>query len=253
MRHRVATVCIPLVVTIVLAGASPALGQDRGNHGWFVRAGGYLWMSNVDGANRAASVDIPVTDSVLEPSWAARLEIGRWRLRAIIDVSRSNQANPLVPIAPGDPSGSYDFTMTTLEVRGAAHIGPFASRHAVEIFAGVRSVRQDQRFELTDPIAVQEDVTEIWTEPMFGSRYFAQVGRRFWFTMLVDVGGLEIGSAFTWVLDAELGFQLAPPVDLTFRYRYMETQYDNGRSGAQQYVWDSGQVQGWFFGLVYNH
>ncbi len=250
-RCRVTTLLALLVASLLATAAVPAYGQERGNPNWFVRVGGYLWLSNIDGSNTAANIDVPVTDSVLEASWAMRLEVGKWRLRAIVDLSRAALANSLLPSSSGGLSGFYDFSMTTFEFRGAAQIGSFSSRQAVEVYGGVRHVRQQQDLRLTAPV-VDESVTESWTEPIFGSRYFAEVGRRFWFSMLIDVGGLSIGSDFTWVLDGELGFRLSPPVDLTFRYRYMETQYDNGKSGSEAYVWDGGQAQGWFLGVVFN-
>ena len=237
-------------VLLLFWTAAPALAQDRGNPDWYVRLATYLWLSNLDGSNTVAGLSVPVTDTVLEPSWSVRAEVGKGRVRAIFDLSRTSLTNPVAQAPPSTVQGTYDFTVFVGEVAGAVQVGGFGTDRAVEVFGGMRYVRQQQTLDVSGTITIAGEFTEDWLEPFFGSRYFTELGRRFWFTMTADVGGLNIGSDFTWVLDGELGIRVARPVDFTLRYRYMESQYSNDRLGDQAYVWDEGQLQGWYFGLV---
>lgn len=73
--------------------------QDRGNPGWYLRLTPYLWFSNLDreeslevgsGDHIVGDFFVPVGSSVLEKSWALRLEVGKRRIRGIINLSRAN-------------------------------------------------------------------------------------------------------------------------------------------------------------------
>jgi len=236
--------------------------QDRGNPGWYLRLTPYLWFSNIDteeslevghGDHIVGDFFVPVGSSVLEKSWALRLEVGKRRIRGIINLSRANIKNPTNITNINDANitspANYDFTWFTGEFFVAAQVGPFVTDRAFEIYVGGRYVNQQQDvIAPAQPDATQK-VTETWFEPVLGGRLFAEAGNRFWAMFHTDIGGFTIGSDYTWTLGGELGFRLAKPVDITMRYNYQELQFDNGEEGRNRYIWDNGVQQGWFFGL----
>lgn len=255
---------IAFLVLFVFAPADygKVYAQDRGNPGWYLRLTPYLWFSNLD---RAESLEVgpgnhivgdffvPFGSSVLEKSWALRLEVGKRRIRSIVNLSRANIKNS-TNITNLNTNitfpANYDFSWFTGEFFVAAQIGPFvANNKAFEVYAGARYVNQKQDLVApTQPDATQK-VTETWLEPVVGGRLFTEAGNRFWAMFHADIGGFTIGSDYTWTLGGEVGFRLAKPVDLTMRYNYQELQFDNGEEGRNRYIWDNGVQQGWFFGL----
>jgi hypothetical protein len=76
------------------------------------------------------------------------------------------------------------------------------------------------------------------------------MGQRFWTMFNTDIGGFGIGANATFTLGGELGFRVVKFLDLTMRYNYQETEYDNEKAGAGRYAWHNAAQQGWFFGLV---
>ena len=95
-----------------------------------------------------------------------------------------------------------------------------------------------------------ETITETWFDPVIGSRFFVEMGRRFWATFNGDIGGFGVGSDFTWSMGGELGFRVFGPLDISGRYNYQEIDYDNRKDGADAYRWSNGVQQGWFFGAI---
>ncbi len=252
-----------LVLATLLAGvAAPAAGQgDRGNAGWYIRATPYLWFSNLSGVETLAIGEadaiiggfvVPVGDTVLATDWGARLELGKGRVRALINFKRASVANTREIHPVGDPTTSvpaaFVFDWLSTDVFGAVQIGPFTENRAVEIYGGIRYVRL--RHELNAPGTITSDVVETWIEPVIGGRLYSEMGGRFWAMFDGDLGGFGVGSQFMLTVGAELGFRVAKPLDLMMRYSYHELDYDSGRTGASAFAWQNGAIQGWFFGAV---
>ncbi len=241
---------LAVVGGLVGVHSSPIQAQDRGNSGWHARVAAYLWLSNVDGVNNAAGVQLQVADSSLVLGPSARLEAGKGRWRGILEYTRAGRTNPVVTEIPEGLTGTYDFSITDVKALAAVQVGPFSETHAVEVLGGARWVRQAQELDVAGSRVVRENVTVNWVEPVVGARFFADLGRRFWFTTTGDIGGFGIGSDFTWSIDGEFGMRLLGRLDLAARYRYQEVEYDNGKPGLSRYAWDHGQTQGWLFGLI---
>ncbi len=252
-----------LVLGTLLAGVTiPAAGQgDRGNDGWYVRATPYLWFSNLSGVETLAIGEadaviggfvVPVGDTVLATDWGARLELGKGRVRVLINVMRASVANATEIHPEGDPAtllaATFAFDWLSTDVFAAVQIGPFTENRAVEIYGGTRYVRL--RHQLNAPGTITSDVVESWIDPVIGGRLYSEVGGRFWAMFNGDVGGFGVGSQFMLTIGGELGFRVAKPLDLMMRYSYQELDYDSGRTGASEFTWQNGAIQGWFFGAV---
>lgn len=248
-RHPVRLLgCAALLCACALAPRMAA-AQERGNPDFYARLAPYLWLSNIDGVQNAGGVELTVTDEHLSSDWAGRIEIGKGRLRAIFEVSRGGVANELVASEESAVTGTYDFVITSFELVAAYELGSADTLNAVEILAGFRHHEHEQILDLTQP-AVAGSFGASFTDPLVGLRYFTELGGPFWFTVRSDIGGFDVGSKFTWVLESEVGIDVLEYLDLTLRYRYLETQFDNGKEDEDQYMWDAGQSQGWLFGAV---
>ena len=254
-----------LVLGSLVAGVTmPAAGQgDRGNVGWYVRATPYIWMSNLSGVETLAIGEadaniggfvVPVGDTVLATDWGARLEVGKGRVRALLNFKSASVANTTVIHPEDDPTASlaadFVFDWLSTDVFGAVQIGPFTQNRAVEIYGGTRYVRLRHRLNAT---TIKSDVVETWIDPVIGGRLYSEVGGRFWAMFNGDLGGFGVGSQFMLTVGGELGFRVAKPLDLMMRYTYHELDYDSGRTGASAFAWQNGAIQGWFFGAVFKY
>jgi len=248
---------------IASAGSGSLFAQDRGNSGWYARIVPYLWFSNLGGASTLASdlglnytgdFALAVEDSVLETSWAAQLEIGKGRIRGMINIANANMKNPARAKLISDTTVTtpvhYDFTWFNSEFFAAAQIGPMRKNLAFELYGGGRYVHQNQNV-VSDSLQKQADLSESWVDPVVGFRFFIKPGDRFWTMFHTDLGGFGVGSRFTWSMGGELGFEVVSFMDITMRYDYQEAEFDNNTEGSQRYAWDNGVRQGWFFGLAF--
>lgn len=263
-RHMLVRVGSHFLAAVALApvAVAPALAQrDRGNPGWYVRATQYVWFSNLGGAetlgfgeadNILGDLVVPVGDTLLETSWATRIEVGKGRVRGWVNLASADFAKSTEVHPVGDPStlldADFDFSWLSADVFGAVQIGPFRSSNAVDLYGGVRYVKVEHDLEVVGRSPASAE--ETWVDPVVGGRYFTEMGGRFWAVFNGDLGGFGVGSRFTLTLGGELGFRLVRPLDISLRYNYQEVEYDNGQDGAGAFVWENGVVQGWFFGAV---
>jgi hypothetical protein len=234
--------------------------QDRGNPDWHFTLAPYLWFSNLNGAQTlglphdhqiAGPAVVPVGDTLLEPGWLVRAEVGKGRWRGWLNLSGANVADAAELALESDhsvtTSGTYDLSWYTGELYAAVQVGPFTTTNAIELYAGARYMRHRQ---ILTAGSETDSITETWIEPVIGSRFFVELGRRFWATFNGDIGGFGVGSDFTWTMAGELGFRVFKPLDISLRYNYQEIDYDNRKEGADAYRWSNGVQQGWFLGAI---
>jgi hypothetical protein len=241
--------------------AQPVLAQERGNPDWYVRVAPYLWLSNLGGvvdlekppqSTIVGGYELSVDSEDLRSTWALRAEIGKGRWRAWLNASSAPIAlsTEMVPVATPETTveGRYDLKWQSYELFAVRQVGPFSAKHAIEVYAGARLVRQ--KWIIAPQQLPEERVDESWAEPAIGGRLFTELGSRFWASFNADIGGFGVGSDSTWEMGGEVGFTLAQPLDVTMRYNYLDVEYDNEKSGPGSLRWDRGMSQGWYFGLV---
>ncbi len=89
----------PIVVCAAICGSvlvgSAADAQERGNPDFYVRVVPYLWLSNIDGQATIAGHELHITDTELSSDFAGRLEVGKGRLRGILELSRGRVTSPM--------------------------------------------------------------------------------------------------------------------------------------------------------------
>ena len=257
---------ISIILAVVLLTALnvvTVLAQDRGNPNWFLRATGYVFWSNIDGAVNLGQpandqivglgLVVPVEDTLLETNFAARLEAGKGRWRGLFYFSRGTTVNSASFHLESDPDtsilGAYDLTWYIGEAYAVVTVGPFTPDFAIDLLAGARYNRQKETL-IDSTTSETLDIDEKWVEPVVGARAFFNMGNRFWAQFNGDMGGFAIGSDFSWTLGGELGFRVFRNADINLRYNYYEVQYNNGKTGAERFEWQNGVKQGWFLGAT---
>jgi hypothetical protein len=258
MRRILST--LGLAGFLVATASQATAAQDRGNPDWHFTLAPYVWFSNLTGAQTlnlphdhqvAGPAVVPVGDTLLETGWLVRAEVGKGRWRGWLNVSGATVADDAELHLESDPSvttsGTYDLSWYTGELYAAVQVGAFTTTNAIELYAGGRYMRHKQ---ILTSGSETDTITETWFDPVIGSRFFVEMGGRFWATFNGDIGGFGVGSDFTWSLGGELGFRIFKPLDISMRYNYQEIDYDNRRTGADAYRWSNGVQQGWFLGAI---
>jgi hypothetical protein len=263
MRHRAALFAL-LGLLVGLLPAADASAQDRGNPGTYGKIVPYLWLSNINGRATVDDTLIHMGDDQLQANFAFQVEYGKARWRAVLEMSRGSLANiaekGVDPTStgghccgPGQQArvdGPYDLTITHVELLASVQVGAFIPQRGIEVQGGFRYTHHNLDLGLTDPVLVG-NFGSSWVEPVVGLRYFTAIGSKVWFIMKTNVGGFGLGADFTWVLDGEVGYRVADNVDVSMRYKFLETNYRNSSAGLEEYRWDLGQTQGWLFGVSY--
>ncbi|HEX9727845.1 MAG TPA: hypothetical protein VGA37_05020 [Gemmatimonadales bacterium] len=234
----------------LLASGAPARAQTS-ETGWTWSVSPYVWLSNVAGLSVARGREVLVADSALIPAWAFQVEASNRRagLRVAgtwVTVGKVGSIAQVDDPASGQP-GRYDFSWATLETHGTLRIGPDNPASSFTVYLGARLVRQVMRVQTPGG---EVAASQVWFEPVEGSRYAVTVGRRVLAVIAGDIGGFAVGSDFTWTLSGEVAYRIRDPVALAMRYTYREVQYDNKETGPNAYRWSTGVQQGWFFGAV---
>jgi len=224
---------------------SPVAAQGSDASGPTLRLTAFIWFSNIDGKNTVDVLPFAIGGSSLHVAYAVRVEVGRgpWGVTAEFRRAGIARAVPAVETIPR-ALRSWDLAMSDLEVIGTLRLSGTRARSGIDALAGVRYVRHTQDLVFADDTTRGFD--EKWAEPFVGFRVLSSLGGRFRSTVMGNVGGFGLGSTFAWALEGELDIRLHRHAVLVGRYRYSETEYT---SGGGLYVWDDGQLQGWFFGL----
>lgn len=76
-----------------------------------------------------------------------------------------------------------------------------------------------------------------WFDPIFGATYSRGFTKKFTLTTSGDVGGIGIGSDFTWSAEVMGGYRMTPRSNFWFGYRYLDIDYDDG-FGAGRFTFD---------------
>ena len=84
---------------------------------------------------------------------------------------------------------------------------------------------------------VNKGISKTWFDPILITRLTANIKDKWHFQFRGDVGGFNIGSKFTWQLQAYAGYRFSKLFQLTAGYRYMSMDYDKG-TGADRFIYN---------------
>jgi hypothetical protein len=235
------------MAAMMLPGATgSAFAQDRGNPDWHWVVHPTLWFANVDGLVALDDAALEIGDTTLVASFSGEFELGKGRWRAIgafYNTSLDGTGEVEGGAIPDGTTAPYDFDFTSAELFASVEVGSFETKQALEFMGGFRYVKHKLDVAGGGGTLIAR---ESWVEPVFGARYYTEMGSVFWVTVDGNVGGFGIGSTIAWVLRATLAVRVYGPVDLTLGTRYYQTEYENSDTG---YLWDEGVGQGWHLGL----
>lgn len=221
---------------------SPVTAQDEG---WRFKLTPYAWAMGLDGdigaAGLTAPVDIKFLDAIedldLAGMFAVEAAKGPWSV--LVDGSYLELSDD-----PATPVGPVNVEVEQWILQGAVLYRAGQSQQTtVDVGVGGRWMEMDT--DLTG-MAIKEDATESWGDPLFVARIRQQFGANCFGMVAGDVGGFGAASEFTWQVTAGAGYNFTEQVSLLLAYRYLDHDYD--RDGFVYDVATSGVA----FGLQFN-
>ncbi len=238
---------------LLLLATPAAADNSTGDNGWsFELAPLFLWGMNINGNSQIGAVDIPLDiefkDDVLENLDAVftihfEAKKDKWSLFTEYQYA---DISPTAEIKGGALKIDIDFQNTLWELGAAYRVARYGNTD-IELLGGARYTRQENKTKIKNgPTLV--DVDEAWWDGFFGGRIFTQLSNKWGFVGRVDVG--TGGSDRVWNLIGFFDYRFKEWGSLFVGYKWMDYDYDNGKSGANSYTYDATQ-QGPLAGITF--
>jgi hypothetical protein len=204
--------------------------QQRG--GWEVIWAPYIWGSALDGdvgvGGHEIEIDMSFRDVLDHLDYGIFLPVemryGRWA--AVIELMASKISGERGLTRLPFESVDVESNQMTIEMSPRYRItrpGPVD----VDLIAGFRLWQVSSLLRLSDGVNRTTGLGEMWFDPIVGSRAIARVGKSFIIQTRGDVGGVGVGSKFTYQLLGILGYQVSSRVTLAAGYRYLSVDFEN--------------------------
>jgi opacity protein-like surface antigen len=252
---------LPLALAGLLAGLGP-LGSAQAADAWEVAVTPYLWASGMRGDTQAgrlpkSSVDMKFSDimDTLDFGLMGQLEARKNRWGVFVDaiymkLSDSAEASPAVLGGSPDLHAKAQIRQSTLAV--ALTYRALEGESPVDLFGGIRYTKLDVDAELdarvfggTVGLQVQRDASKDWFDPYIGVRAQHRLNDKWTLVGYGDVGGLGVGSDFTWQASLGANYDLSKTTSASFGYRYFSVDYDD-----EGFLYDM-ENQGLYMGVTF--
>ena len=217
-KTRIAFIISLLVVLMSI----PVSAEEPTGKGWDWRlAPFYLWAINISGEQTIGPVNAPVEikfDDVVE------------NLEAIFTANfegiYNNTWGFMTDLAYADIEGSQGpatvkFKMIIAEADGYYRINK--NEHNLDLLLGLRYTSQDTDVEPT-PVSISES----WTDPIIGARWWFNFANNWALIARADVGGFGVGSDLTWQALGLIDWQPFKYVSFTAGYRALYQDFEDG-------------------------
>ena len=241
----------------LLTGANTlAMATETAADEWeFAVSPMFLWGVSIDGdatiGGTTAPLDLDFQDDILENveavfSLHADARKGKWALLTEVQYA---ELEPTVKISEDMPPASVkneiNFTITMIEL-GAGYAVVETAKSRWELIGGGRYNRHELEMDVGlntpvgPPIELDEDVDEHWWQGFAGGRLFYSLTDTWTFIGRGDYG---YGDSDNTAVNASFSFdyRFNDWGSVLVGYRYMNFDYDNGRSGDSHYAYDATQ------------
>jgi hypothetical protein len=249
-------------ITALALVAAPAAANEEE---WeFSLAPMYLWAKNIEGSStiggKEAPLDLDFKDDILDnldAAFSVHFEAKKGVLTlyaeynyAVLDPTTSNTIGPVqidAAVEFSDIMWEAGATWTFAQSRGSSW----------ELVGGIRYVDQDVDVKISResgpgilPLPDKISGGDDWWQGVAGLRYTASITDRWSFSLRGDLGYGDSDNKSLHSI-AYLDHRFRDWGSFFFGYRYLDTDYDNGRSGDSGYAFD-GDQQGPVLGLNFH-
>jgi hypothetical protein len=141
-------------------------------------------------------------------------------------------------------SSNYQITKLQVEAFGAYNFRKHSKEHVkckLDVLVGARFTQQKNLLELKQESILDTldffpfSHTEQYIDPLIGASYTLKFHEKWKFYLMGNVGGFSVGSKFTSELLSQISFEAVRFMNVNVGYRWIYTNYDNGKSGIEHY------------------
>jgi len=237
--------------------SSPADAQGSDGRSWTYAVKPYLLASSINGSasmGRVSGIAVDVSFSDI---------LDNLQMAGMLNFEAQNQNGWGVILDYGfmdlgaDTSigfgGVIDASVRQgiFEALATRHLG--ADSGNLEVLFGIRWWDNKVRASF-DPIiwngSVSASIDEDWVDPIVGLRWTNTISDRWQWQLRGDVGGLGVGSDFSWNASATASYKMNDRFDLEFGYKAIDVDYDNGKADNEGFFAYDAMTHGPLVGLV---
>ena len=234
--------------------------QNNGSNKWFFEITPYFWASSVNNNKIIGPVSLN-QDTRFKEVFAnmvyaipLHFEFGKNRWGVITDVlyvkdelGQSAQYTffPKLPEKSTiDFSSDYTISKLQIEAFGAYNFRKHSKEQVnckLDVLLGARFTQQKNLLELKQESILDTldffpfSHTEQYVDPLIGASYTLKFHEKWKFYLMGNLGGFSVGSKFTSELLSTLSFEAVKFLNINLGYRWIYTNYDNGKSGMEYY------------------
>ena len=139
---------------------------------------------------------------------------------------------------PGLASLVLDMEVDLFSIEGFLGHRFLGPNRQVDLFGGVRVWDIDIDMELVDTERAL-DRGDGWVDPVIGARILQDVAEDWYVTGRGDIGGLGIGSSFSWNLQGGVGWEPASWFSLLLQYKGLGADFENDKTEADFFRYDA--------------
>jgi len=148
-------------------------------------------------------------------------------------------------------SANYTVTKLQCEALGAYTVQRSLDKNSswkIDVLLGARYTSQENSLELKEGSVLDTldffpySHTEQYLDPLIGAAYTLYFCNKWKFYFRGDIGGFSVGSNFTSNLIADISYQVFQFMDVNLAYRWLYTNYDNGKTELEYYSNKSNEI-----------
>ncbi len=229
-------------VAFTASGFTTAHANSDGSDRWQSTLIFYLWGMNVSGTSSIgpidSDIDLDFKDDLLDNlagAFSAHYEAKKDRLTLFGDYMYAD-LDPKTEL-PNGAEIDIDFKNKMWEAGVAWDLTDSSATATWQVLGGIRSNKQEFRLQVGSPVLVS--VNETWYDGFIGGRVFAPFSENWKFIGRLDVGTGDSDSV--WNAIAAIDWRYTKWGSLLLGYRWMDYDYDNGKSGSDRYAYDASQ------------
>ncbi|WP_294255931.1 YfaZ family outer membrane protein [uncultured Comamonas sp.] len=215
-----------------LLTGTPVWAQDKAAaDAWRFQLTPYVWMTGLDGSVRpfrgAPTVHVNKSFSdILETLDAAAFVNGTARKGShVLQGDFSHAATSDKAALPLGMSAQAKIRQTSLTMTGGHHwaLSPPSS---LDLMAGFRLWQI--KAEVNVPGVASAQSSTSFVDPVIAARWRYDIAQRWSGLLYADMGGLDVGSKFTWQVHASVNYQVKKNIFVSVGYRHLSVDYQDG-------------------------
>lgn len=221
---------VAMLAACLLTG-SQALAQSTENaaaDSWRFQLTPYVWMTGLDGHIRpfkgapTAHVNKSFSDVLDDLDMAAFINGTARKGRYVLQGDFSHASTSDKAALPLGQSAHSKVRQTSLTLTGGHNWMP-SPQSSVDLMAGLRLWQIKAEVQVPGLISARSNTS--FVDPIVAARWRYDLAPR-WSTLLyADMGGLSLGSKFTWQIHGSVNYQVKDNIHLSLGYRHLSVDY----------------------------